>query len=108
MSRDETLPRTLKLYDDKYLQFLGVYIGVISGSWKNVPGFSCACRVFLNASYEGFGRWRCVNVTCYNRSSFIGSPSAKSQPEVVRLFSGGRRALCFGQTTFNICVLIAD
>lgn len=107
MSRDETLPRTLKLCADRYLQLLGVYIGIISGSWKNVPGFSCVCRVFLNASYEGFGRWRCVNVTCRSRSGFIGSPSAKSQPEVMRLFSGGRRALCFGQTAFHTCVLIS-
>lgn len=24
---------------DKYLQLLGVYTGIISDSWKNVPGF---------------------------------------------------------------------
>lgn len=93
---------------DEYLQLLGVYTGILSGSGKNVQGFSCACRVFLNASCKGFGHWRCVNVTCYNHSGFIGSPSARSQPEVVRLFSGGRRALCFGQTAFHICVLTAD
>lgn len=39
---------------------------------------------------------------------FVDRLLVASQPEVVKFFPGGRRALCFAQTVFHISVPIAD